>query len=117
MESGNKFTDNARMALKGAEALALLCQSSSVETSHLLLAIATQGSSIGARALRKVGVDIDKLKEYVGLKQGVVYSDGSTGSVRYSDAMRLVVRVALSIADDDSFGQCGTAHHNAAGLL
>lgn len=110
MESGNKFTDNARMALKGAEALALLCQSSSVETSHLLLAIATQGSSIGARALRKVGVDIDKLKEYVGLKQGVVYSDGSTGSVRYSDAMRLVVRVALSIADDDSFGQCGTAH-------
>ena len=104
-----RFTDNARSALAHAEVLARLSQSTMVETSHLLLAIASQKDSAGSNALREVGVDAEKLRIAVDIKPGVVIATSST-PLKFSNAMQLTVRMAVGLSDEFQRDLCGTAH-------
>lgn len=109
MNNEKRFTDNARAALTHAEVLAHLSRSSLVETGHLLLAIASQDGSVGARILNKFGIDIDALRAAVDIKPGVVVTDG-TSTIRFSEAMRLTVQMAVSLAGEFQHDLCGTVH-------
>lgn len=104
-----RFTDNARSALAHAEVLARLSQSTMVETSHLLLAIASQKDSAGSNALREVGVDAEKLRIAVDIKPGVVIAT-SSAPLKFSNAMQLTVRMAVGLSDEFQRDLCGTAH-------
>ena len=109
MDAEKRFTDNARMAVLQAEVLAHLSQSSLIETSHLLLAIANQENSIGAKVLRDFNLDIATLRREVDIKPGVVVA-GGTSMMRLSRAMELTMEMAMALAKEMRQGRCGTAH-------
>ena len=109
MDAEKRFTDNARMAVLQAEVLAHLSQSSLIETSHLLLAIANQENSIGAKVLRDFNLDIATLRREVDIKPGVVVA-GGTSMMRFSRAMELTMEMAMALAKEMRQGRCGTAH-------
>ena len=109
MDAEKRFTDNARMAVLQAEVLAHLSQSSLIETSHLLLAIANQENSVGAKVLRDFNLDIATLRREVNIKPGVVVA-GGTSMMRFSRAMELTMEMAMALAKEMRQGRCGTAH-------
>ena len=109
MDAEKRFTDNARMAVLQAEVLAHLSQSSLIETSHLLLAIANQENSVGAKVLRDFNLDVSTLRREVDIKPGVVVA-GGTSMMRFSRAMELTMEMAMALAKEMRQGRCGTAH-------
>ena len=109
MDAEKRFTDNARMAVLQAEVLAHLSQSSLIETSHLLLAIANQENSVGAKVLRDFNLDVSTLRREVDIKPGVVVT-GGTSMMRFSRAMELTMEMAMALAKEMRQGRCGTAH-------
>ena len=109
MDTEKRFTDNARMAVLQAEVLAHLSQSSLIETSHLLLAIANQENSVGAKVLRDFNLDVATLRREVDIKPGVVVT-GGTSMMRFSRAMELTMEMAMALAKEMRQGRCGTAH-------
>ena len=108
MDAEKRFTDNARMAVLQAEVLAHLSQSSLIETSHLLLAIANQEGSVGAKVLRDFNLDVATLRREVDIKPGVVVA-GGTSMMRFSRAMELTMEMAMALAKEMRQGRCGTA--------
>lgn len=109
MDAEKRFTDNARMAVLQAEVLAHLSQSSLIETSHLLLAIANQENSVGAKILRDFNLDVATLRREVDIKPGVVVAGGAS-IMRFSRAMELTMEMAMALAKEMRQGRCGTAH-------
>lgn len=109
MDAEKRFTDNARMAVLQAEVLAHLSQSSLIETSHLLLAIANQENSVGAKVLRDFNLDVSTLRREVDIKPGVVVT-GGTSMMRFSRAMELTMEMAMALAKEMRQSRCGTAH-------
>ena len=109
MDAEKRFTDNARMAVLQAEVLAHLSQSSLIETSHLLLAIANQENSVGAKVLRDFNLDVSTLRREVDIKPGVAVA-GGTSMMRFSRAMELTMEMAMALAKEMRQGRCGTAH-------
>ena len=109
MDAEKRFTDNARMAVLQAEVLAHLSQSSLIETSHLLLAIANQENSVGAKILRDFNLDVATLRREVDIKPGVVVAGGAS-MMRFSRAMELTMEMAMALAKEMRQGRCGTAH-------
>lgn len=103
------FTENAKAAIIHAEVLAHLSRSSLIETGHLLLAIASQEGSIGAKVLREFGLNIDMLREAMGIKPGVVVTTG-TSTMRFSRALQFVMDMATGLAGEYDSSSCGTAH-------
>lgn len=110
MNDEKRFTDNARAALAHAEVLARLGQFSLVETVHLLLAIAIQDGSVGAKVLSQFGVDADALRKAVDIKPGIVVTDADMSSMRFSGALRLAVQMAISLTAEFQHDTCGTVH-------
>lgn len=109
MNTGRHFTENAKAAIVHAEVLAHISQSSLIETSHLLLAIASQDGSVGAKVLREFGLNVDALRESMGIKPGVVVTTGSS-TMRFSRALQFVIDMAAGLAGEYVGAPCGTAH-------
>ena len=109
MDRGKRLTYNAQTALTHAELLAHLSRSSLVETSHLLLAIASQEGSVGSTVLKNFSIDIEELRAAVDIKPGVAVSTGAS-TMRFSEAMQLTMRMAMALATEFQQEKCGTAH-------
>ena len=109
MNMNKHFTENAKAAIIHAEVLAHLSRSSLIETSHLLLAIASQEGSVGAKVLREFGLNLDTLREAMGIKPGVVVTTGAS-TMRFSRALQFVMDMATGLAGEYASAPCGTAH-------
>ena len=109
MNMNKHFTENAKAAIIHAEVLAHLSRSSLIETSHLLLAIASQEGSVGAKVLRELGLNLDTLREAMGIKPGVVVTTGAS-TMRFSRALQFVMDMATGLAGEYASAPCGTAH-------
>src|SRR5665647_432294 len=102
----DRFTENAKRSLAGAEQIASQMGSSYVGTEHMLLGILQQEGSIGAKLLKQVGVTFDKAQLVLSFSQPY----GGSAQKGPSETAKTTLTYSLRVAKE--FGQpyCGTEH-------
>ncbi len=102
----DRFTENAKRSLAGAELIASQMGSSYVGTEHMLLGILQQESSIGAKILKTAGVTFDKAQLVLSFSQPY----GGASQKGPSETAKTTLTYSLRVAKE--FGQpyCGTEH-------
>lgn len=103
------FSDNARAVLAHAEIMAYLSRANKIYTSHLLLAIINQDQSRAANVLRNFGFNAEPVRKAVGVKSGVVVSNGPI-SLPFSDVAQIALQMASDMAREYNWDYCGTVH-------
>ncbi|HEX6461661.1 MAG TPA: ATP-dependent Clp protease ATP-binding subunit [Candidatus Saccharimonadales bacterium] len=102
------LTDNARSSLHQAETIARNLGSVYIGTEHILLGVLSQGDSIGARLLDKVGVTLDRARLALNLTpKALVINTGARG---LSETAKLTLRMSWDVAQEFSQDFCGTEH-------
>src|ERR1035437_849288 len=104
----NHLTNNALSSLKHADAIARGFGSAYVGTEHLLLAVLAQDSSMGAKILEGVGVNLDRARMSLNLTpKNIVINMGAKG---LSETAKLTLKMAYDTAQDYDQEYCGTEH-------
>ncbi len=107
-EFTNHLTDNARLSLRHAEAIARGFGSAYIGTEHLLLGVLAQDSSMGAKLLEDVGVTLDRARLALNLTpKTLVINMGAKG---LSETAKLTLKMAYEVAQDYNQEYCGTEH-------
>ena len=102
------LTKNALLSLKHADAIARSFGSAYVGTEHLLLGILAQDTSMGAKLLEHVGVNLDRARLVLNLTpKSFVINMGAKG---LSETAKHTLKTAYDIAQDYSQEVCGTEH-------
>lgn len=102
------LTNNARMSVQHADAIARGNGSSYIGTEHLLLGVLAQGSSTGAKVLADVGVTLQQAELALDIKPSHVVT--STGVVGLSETALLTLRMAWETAKEFNQDFLGTEH-------
>lgn len=102
------LTENARMSVQYADAIARGNGSSYIGTEHLLLGVLAQGSSTGAKLLADAGVTLQQAEAALDIKPAHVVV--STGAVGLSDTAILTLRIAWETAKEYNHDYLGTEH-------
>ena len=102
------LTDNARMSVQHADAIARGNGSSYIGTEHLLLGVLAQGSSTGAKVLADAGVTLQQAELALDIKPSHVVT--STGVVGLSETALLTLRMAWETAKEFNQDFLGTEH-------
>lgn len=102
------LTDNAKLSVQHADAIARGNGSAYIGTEHLLLGLLAQGSSMGAKVLADAGVTLPRAEQALGLEpQQVVVS---TGAVGLSETALLTLRMGWEVAKEFNHDFLGTEH-------
>jgi ATP-dependent Clp protease ATP-binding subunit ClpC len=102
------LTDNAKLSVQHADAIARGNGSAYIGTEHLLLGLLAQGSSMGAKVLADAGVTLPRAEQALGLEpQQVVVS---TGAVGLSETALLTLRMGWEVAKEFNQDFLGTEH-------
>lgn len=96
----DRFTENAKRSLAGAEVLAGQLGSSYVGTEHMLLGILQQETSVGAKILKSAGVTFDKAQLVLSFSQPYAGGGQQNGP---SEAAKTTLTYSLRVAKE--FGQ------------
>ena len=102
------LTDNARMSVQYADAIARGNGSSYIGTEHLLLGVLAQGASSGAKMLADAGVTLQQAELALDIKPAKVVV--STGAVGLSETALLTLRMAWETAKENNQDYLGTEH-------
>lgn len=102
------LTDNARMSVQYADAIARGNGSSYIGTEHLLLGVLAQGSSTGAKVLADAGVTLQQAELALDIRPAKVVV--STGAVGLSETALLTLRMAWEAAKEYNQDYLGTEH-------
>ncbi len=102
------LTDNARMSVQHADAIARGNGSSYIGTEHLLLGVLAQGASTGAKILADAGVTLAGAEHALDIKPSSVTV--STGVVGLSETALLTLRMAWETAKEFNQDFLGTEH-------
>lgn len=102
------LTDNARMSVQHADAIARGNGSSYIGTEHLLLGVLAQGASTGAKVLADVGITLQQAELALDIKPSSVVV--STGAVGLSETALLTLRMAWETAKEYNQDYLGTEH-------
>ncbi len=102
------LTDNARMSVQHADAIARGNGSTYIGTEHLLLGVLAQGSSTGAKILADAGITLQQAELALDIKPAKVVV--STGAVGLSDTALLTLRMAWETAKEYNHDFLGTEH-------
>ena len=102
------LTDNARMSVQHADAIARGNGSSYIGTEHLLLGVLAQGSSTAAKVLADSGVTLQQAELALDIKPSQVVT--STGVVGLSETALLTLRMAWEAAKEFNQDFLGTEH-------
>ena len=102
------MSENARMSVQHADAIARGYGSPYIGTEHLLLGLLAQGSSLGAKVLADAGVTLDRAESTLNLtpRQLVV----STGAKGLSETAVLTLRMGWEVAKEHHHDALGTEH-------
>lgn len=103
----NHLTDNALASLRNADGVARSTGSAYVGTEHMLLGLLAQDSSMGAKLLEGVGVNLQKAKLALNVSAVPVQALGAKG---LSEVAKLTLKMAYEIAQDFHQDYCGTEH-------
>ncbi len=104
----NHLTNNALASLKHAEVIARSVGSAYVGTEHLLLGVLAQNSSMGAKVLERVGINLERAKMALNLTPKTILMNGSIKGL--SETAKLTLRMAYDLAQDYNQEYCGTEH-------
>ena len=102
------LTDNARMSVQYADAIARGNGSSYIGTEHLLLGVLAQGASAAAKMLADAGVTLQQAEIALDIKPTKVVV--STGAVGLSETALLTLRMAWETAKEYNQDYLGTEH-------
>ena len=102
------LTDNARMSVQHADAIARGNGSSYIGTEHLLLGVLAQGSSTGAKYLADAGVTLASAEQALDIQPSKVVV--RTGVVGLSETALLTLRMAWETAKEYNQDFLGTEH-------
>jgi ATPase AAA-2 domain protein len=102
------LTENARMSVQYADAIARGNGSSYIGTEHLLLGVLAQGSSTGAKYLADAGVTLAGAEQALGIQPSKV-TVGS-GVIGLSETALLTLRMAWETAKEYNHDTLGTEH-------
>lgn len=109
---------HARHTLKEARDIALYTKSSSIESRHLLLAIALENGSLGSILLENVGLKKDTLGKSCLKKDARSLQKKKNGlSLPLSSEIQEVIKRAFFIASENDYPYVGTEHLMGALLL
>ena len=102
------LSDNAKLSVQHADAIARGNGSAFIGTEHLLLGLLAQGSSMGAKVLADVGVTLQRAEDALDIKpQHIVVS---TGAVGLSETALLTLRMGWEVAKEFNQDYLGTEH-------
>ena len=105
-----RFTDRARRVLVLAQEEARALEHNFLGTEHLLLGLISEGEGVGAKALRELGTDYDKLKAAI----TVVITPGAPGTASgappFTPRSKKVLELALAEALGLGHNYIGTEH-------
>ena len=104
----NHLTENARLSLQHADAIARSTGNAYVGTEHILLGILSQQGSVGARLLDTSGVSLGRAR--TALKLSKRPADDSLVGKGLSEAAKLTLRTSWEIAKEFNQDYCGTEH-------
>ena len=102
------LTENARMSVQYADAIARGNGSSYIGTEHLLLGVLAQGSSTGAKYLADAGVTLAGAEQALGIRPSKVTV--GTGVIGLSETALLTLRMAWETAKEYNHDTLGTEH-------
>ena len=102
------LTENARMSVQYADAIARGNGSSYIGTEHLLLGVLAQGSSTGAKYLADAGVTLAGAEQALGIQPSKVTV--GTGVIGLSETALLTLRMAWETAKEYNHDALGTEH-------
>jgi ATP-dependent Clp protease ATP-binding subunit ClpC len=102
------LTDNARVSLQHADAIARGYGSAYIGTEHLLLGVLAQGSSVGAKVLADAGVTLDRAELALNLTPRTLVV--STGAKGLSETAKLTLKMSWEIAQEFHQEYLGTEH-------
>ena len=102
------LTDNAKLSVQHADAIARGNGSPYIGTEHLLLGVLAQGSSMGAKLLADAGVTLQKAEQALDITpQRIVVS---TGTVGLSETALLTLKMGWETAKEYNQDYLGTEH-------
>jgi ATP-dependent Clp protease ATP-binding subunit ClpC len=102
------LTDNAKLSVQHADAIARGSGNAYIGTEHLLLGVLAQGSSTGAKVLADVGVTLQRAEDLLNITpQHVVVR---TGAVGLSETALLTLKMGWEVAKDHNHDHLGTEH-------
>ena len=102
------LTDNARVSLQHADAIARGYGSAYIGTEHLLLGVLAQGSSVGAKVLADAGITLDRAELALNLTPRTLIV--STGAKGLSETAKLTLKMGWDIAQEFHQDYLGTEH-------
>jgi ATP-dependent Clp protease ATP-binding subunit ClpC len=102
------LTDNARVSLQHADAIARGYGSAYIGTEHLLLGVLAQGSSVGAKVLADAGITLDRAELALNLTPRTLVV--STGAKGLSETAKLTLKMGWDIAQEFHHDYLGTEH-------
>lgn len=109
---------HARHTLKEARDIALYTKSSSIESRHLLLAIALENGSLGSILLENIGLKKDTLGKSCLKKNARSLQKKKSGlSLPLSPEIQEIIKRAFFIASENGYPYVGTEHLMGALLL
>jgi ATP-dependent Clp protease ATP-binding subunit ClpC len=107
-ELASHLTDNARVSLQHADAIARGYGSAYIGTEHLLLGVLAQGPSMAAKVLADAGVTLDKAELALNLTPRTLVV--STGAKGLSETAKLTLKMSWEIAQEFHQEHLGTEH-------
>jgi ATP-dependent Clp protease ATP-binding subunit ClpC len=102
------LTDNARISLQHADAIARGYGSAYIGTEHLLLGVLAQGSSVGAKVLADAGITLDRAELALNLTPRTLVV--STGAKGLSETAKLTLKMSWEVAQEFHQDYLGTEH-------
>lgn len=104
----NHLTDDARLSLQHADAIARSLGEAYIGTEHILLGVLSQEGSVGAKLLANLGVTLDRARVALSVTpRALVVSAGSKG---LSETAKLTLKLSWDIAQEFNQDYCGTEH-------
>lgn len=102
------LSDNARVSLHHAGAIAQGYGSDYIGTEHLLLGVLAQGASVGAKLLADVGVTLDRAETALNMTPRTLVID--SGAKGLSETAKLTLKMSWDVAKSYQLEYLGTEH-------
>lgn len=103
-----RLSDNARISLHHAGAIAQGYGSAYIGTEHLLLGVLAQGASVGAKLLADIGITLDRAESALNLTPRTLVVD--TGAKGLSETAKLTLKMSWDVAREHHQDVLGTEH-------
>lgn len=104
------LSDDARLSVQYADAIARGYGNPYIGTEHLLLGILSQGASVGTKVLADAGITLQRAEHSLNLQPLRNITVRTTGATGLSETALLTLRMSWEIAKEFHHEQLGTEH-------